>query len=103
VYQKFTFFEWLATNENGEPFWVEVNLEQAVIGGKVCFAAVVRHITDRKKVEELKERERATFFRRGSVSLCRQFRSCLPPSAHSPVDVHERNEERGPVLDIIEF
>jgi PAS domain S-box-containing protein len=55
-------FEWLARHKNGTLFWVEVNLKHAVIGGSDRLLAVVRDITDRKKVEELLGRERATFF-----------------------------------------
>jgi len=45
-------FEWLAKGRRGEPFWVEVNLKRARIGGRLCLLAVVRDIRERKRVEE---------------------------------------------------
>ena len=52
-------FEWLARKANGERFWVEVSLRGTAIGGAGRVLAVVRDITERKRVEaELHERER---------------------------------------------
>jgi two-component system, cell cycle sensor histidine kinase and response regulator CckA len=44
-------FEWKARRKDGELFWVEVNLKQAVIGGKDRILAIVRDITERKNSE----------------------------------------------------
>ena len=52
-------FEWRAKDKSGRIFWVEVNLQRALIGGKDCLLAVVRDITRRKDAEE-KLREQAT-------------------------------------------
>lgn len=45
-------FEWLAKDRNGREFWVEVNLKLATIGGNDRILAVVRDISERKRVEE---------------------------------------------------
>ncbi len=51
-------FEWRARRKNGELFWVEVVLEKSSIAGKRLVLAVVRDITERKKVEDaLRESE----------------------------------------------
>jgi PAS domain S-box-containing protein len=52
-------FEWRAKDKSGRIFWVEVNLQRALIGRKDCLLAVVRDITRRKRAEE-KLREQAT-------------------------------------------
>jgi diguanylate cyclase (GGDEF)-like protein/PAS domain S-box-containing protein len=44
-------FEWLARHRNGYLFWVEVNLKSAVIGGEERILAVIRDITERKRLE----------------------------------------------------
>lgn len=50
-------FEWHARKRNDKTFWVEVNLQLATIGGKNRLLAVVRDVTERKKLEhELAER-----------------------------------------------
>jgi len=46
------FFEWQAKKRNGELFWVEVALRSSSIGGDNRILAVVRDISERKKVEE---------------------------------------------------
>ncbi|MFH2123774.1 MAG: PAS domain S-box protein [Pseudomonadota bacterium] len=51
-------FEWLARRNNGEPFWVEVNLKKASIGGMERLLAVVQEISGRKKYEEELEQHR---------------------------------------------
>lgn len=43
-------FEWHVKNKDGELFWVEINLKQAVIGGLTRVVAVVRDITERQEV-----------------------------------------------------
>jgi two-component system cell cycle sensor histidine kinase/response regulator CckA len=51
-------FEWLARDEAGRLFWVEVNLKRAVIGGESRILAVVRDISSRKQAEKaLREQE----------------------------------------------
>jgi len=45
-------FEWLAKHKTGRLFWVEVNLKHAVIGGRDCLLAMVRDISERKRVEK---------------------------------------------------
>lgn len=45
-------FEWLAKDKSGRLFWVEVNLKMAVIGGENRLLAIVRDISERKRVEE---------------------------------------------------
>jgi PAS domain S-box-containing protein len=45
-------FEWLAKKRDGTRFWSEVSLCRSQIGGKSRVLAVVRDITDRKRVEE---------------------------------------------------
>jgi len=45
-------FEWLTCDRTGRSFWVEVNLKRAVIGGQNRLLAVVRDITERKRLEE---------------------------------------------------
>lgn len=55
-------FEWLAKDKSGRLFWVEVNLKLATIEGKRFVLAVVRDITERKRTEELLQKERSTFF-----------------------------------------
>ncbi|MDY7108610.1 MAG: PAS domain S-box protein [Planctomycetota bacterium] len=45
-------FQWQSRRKTGEPYWTEVNLKSAVIGGEECIVAVVRDITERKRTEE---------------------------------------------------
>lgn len=46
-------FEWLARRyDSGETFWVEVTLSQARIGNEDCILAVVRDISERKRLEQ---------------------------------------------------
>ncbi len=45
-------FEWRAKRKNGEVFWAEVSLQSTQIGGKGRTLAVVRDITERKRLEE---------------------------------------------------
>ena len=45
-------FEWLARDKAGRPFWVEVNLKRAVIGGQERLLAVVRDISERKRHQD---------------------------------------------------
>ena len=44
-------FEWRARDKSGKVFWVEVNLKPCVINGEDRILAVVRNITDRKRME----------------------------------------------------
>jgi len=51
-------FEWHSRRKNGEPFWSEVSLRKTKIGGHDRVLAVVRDITERKRMEEaLRQRE----------------------------------------------
>lgn len=43
-------FEWRNKSKSGEPFWVEVNLKRADIDGKNLILAVIRNITERKRL-----------------------------------------------------
>jgi len=45
-------FEWRAKDKSGRLFWVEVNLKKAVLGESERVVAIVRDITERKKIEE---------------------------------------------------
>ena len=55
-------FEWQAKDRSGRLFWVEVNLKQALIGGRNRILAVVRDIGERKRNEMLLQKERSGFF-----------------------------------------
>lgn len=44
-------FEWFAGHKNGAGFWIEVSLRNTTIGGKGRVLAVVRDITQRKKID----------------------------------------------------
>jgi PAS domain S-box-containing protein len=44
-------FDWLAKKNTGERFWVEVSLRKSETGGKGKILAVVRDITERKRME----------------------------------------------------
>jgi PAS domain S-box-containing protein len=44
-------FEWQARNKSGFPFWVEVSMRLAMIGGRQLVLVVVRDIGARKKME----------------------------------------------------
>lgn len=46
-------FEWLAKKRNGELFWVEVSLRRSMLRGEDHVLAVVRNISERKRLEEL--------------------------------------------------
>ena len=45
-------FDWLVRTSDDRQFWVEVSLRPAVIGRRTCVVAVVRDISERKRVEE---------------------------------------------------
>jgi PAS domain S-box-containing protein len=53
-------FEWRAKRKNGELFWVEVTLKSSVIGGQGRVLAVVRDVSERKRlqVENLEFKDR---------------------------------------------
>ncbi len=51
-------FEWLAKDKSGRLFWVEVNLKRSVIGGTEGLLAIIRDISERKKVEDELRRSR---------------------------------------------
>jgi len=54
-------FEWLAKDTAGRLFWTEINLKKALIGGKECVLAVIRDISERKKVEESYQKAQAMY------------------------------------------
>ena len=58
-------FEWLCRKNNGKTFWAEVVLNRTILSGKNRVLAVVRDISDRKRMEEAlnfsKERYRLLF------------------------------------------
>lgn len=62
-------FEWAAKDKAGRPFWIEVNLRRAVVGGKYHLLAVVRDISERKKLEESLAKINETFLAFGADSL----------------------------------
>lgn len=43
-------FEWLAKKKNGSAFWIEMTLQQTIIGGIHCILAVGRDITEHKQI-----------------------------------------------------
>ena len=45
-------FQWLSRKRGGRLFWVEVSLKRIVIGGKDRMLAVVRDISERKRLQE---------------------------------------------------
>jgi len=49
-------FEWKAKRKNGDVFWAEVSLQSTQIGGEGRTLAVVRDITERKRLEESLQR-----------------------------------------------
>lgn len=51
-------FEWHARKKNGEFFWVDVTLTKSNIGGKDRILAVIRDITEKKKIDEELDRYR---------------------------------------------
>lgn len=51
-------FEWLARDREGTLFWVEVSLQKILLDGKDRLLAIVRDITERKRIiDELRESE----------------------------------------------
>ncbi len=52
-------FEWRSQRRNGDAFWTEVALKSSRIGGENRVLAVVRDITERKRVEEHSARDDA--------------------------------------------
>ncbi len=64
-------FEWHARRKDGSLFWVEVNLKRGSIAGEERVLAIVRDITERKRMEQaLRESEewyRATFEATGTA------------------------------------
>jgi len=51
-------FEWRARKATGEPFWAEVHLRTALIGGQRRILAAVRDVSDRKAAEDELEKYR---------------------------------------------
>ena len=49
-------FEWHSRNRAGELFWTEVNLKKGTIGGREVILAIERDITERKRMEEEREK-----------------------------------------------
>lgn len=52
-------FEWHCKHRDGHLFWSEVTLKRGTISGRDCILALERDITERKRVEEEKERLQA--------------------------------------------
>lgn len=44
--------EWRCRRKAGPPFWAEISLRSAHIGERLCVLAVVRDITERRRIEE---------------------------------------------------
>ena len=49
-------FEWWAEDRNGHRFWVEINLALTPLGGRDRLLAVIRDISERKQVEDIRRR-----------------------------------------------
>jgi PAS domain S-box-containing protein len=45
-------FEWRGKHKSGRPFWVELSMRNAVVGGRERLLVVARDITERKHLEE---------------------------------------------------
>jgi len=45
-------FEWMGKHKSGHPFWVELSMRSAVVGGRERLLAVARDIRERKHLEE---------------------------------------------------
>jgi PAS domain S-box-containing protein len=48
-------FEWLAVDKAGRTFWVEANVKRAVIGNKYRIISMLRDITERKRLDSMKD------------------------------------------------
>lgn len=44
--------QWPVRRKNGEEFWIEVTLKQAVIGGMSCVVSLSSDVTDRRRAEQ---------------------------------------------------
>ena len=49
-------FEWLAEDRHGRRFWVEISLTSSPLGVRHLLLAVIRDISERKQVEEIRTR-----------------------------------------------
>jgi PAS domain S-box-containing protein len=49
-------FEWRAEDRHGRRFWVEINLTLTPLGGRDRLLAVIRDISERKQVEDIRRR-----------------------------------------------
>ena len=49
-------FEWRAEDRGGRRFWVEINLTLTSLGGRDRLLAVIRDISERKQVEDIRRR-----------------------------------------------
>lgn len=82
-------FEWLAKKKNQEIFWIEISLKQTEIKGKKRILAVIRDISDRKKIEsaliESEEKFRTLFEESSDAMLLlnnKAFFDCNLAAAH---------------------
>ncbi len=48
-------FEWMAKDRAGRTFWVEAKVKRAVVGGKFRLISMLRDISDRKRLETMKD------------------------------------------------
>ncbi|MCE5313494.1 MAG: PAS domain S-box protein [Armatimonadota bacterium] len=55
-------FEWKCKRKTGEVFWTEVNLKKTIIGGVGRMLALIRDITERKKIEALLKKQMEELF-----------------------------------------
>ena len=49
-------FEWWAQDHSGKRFWIEINLTLTPLGGRDRLLAVIRDISERKQVEDVRRR-----------------------------------------------